>query len=105
MLTWVWVDMWYKKKKLADPLPLQIQHLSHPHSVFVSVSHSLSLSHKPPSSYALPFLPVFSLRLQYFLFGFGFFSIILFLSVLLLLLSCLFSVFSDIHQEGSEKEL
>lgn len=68
-----WVDIWCKNK-LSDSLPLQIQHLSHPNSLFVSVSptHCLFLTSHPLLS-----LPIFP-------YDFWFFFLCLFYRSLLL---------------------
>lgn len=75
------------QKKLSDSLPLQIQHLSHPHSVFVSVSptHCLFLtSHPLPTPLHLfpYFLSDFSLYCLVFFPSIAPFSLIPVLSVL-----------------------
>lgn len=50
--------VYFLKKKDSHSLPLQIQYLSSPQSLCLCLSHSLSLSHKPPASYAPQSLPV-----------------------------------------------
>ncbi len=57
------------KKALRFPAITNPASLSSPQCLCLCLSHSLSLSHKPPPSYAPPSLPIFSLWLESFLFG------------------------------------